>query len=245
MDGLTWLNGWNWFSSTELLYIQRLVLSALLGAMIGWEREYANKQAGLRTHMLVTLGSCLLMLLSIYGFDEWLDHPNVRFDPARLAAQVINGIGFLAAGAILVRPDLVVSGLTTAATVWIAMGIGLAVGAGQYLMAVVSTIIVLLVLRVLPRFEWGKRTRGILVVKLKDKPGALDEIANRLGRSLIRIQQVAIEEEHTIELVVQTAHTRKLIRLIEQLRDVDGVMAVYWDGNKTLTKGEAEEAEED
>ncbi len=245
MDWLAWLSSWQWFGSAEFIYIKRLVLSALLGAMIGWEREYANKQAGLRTHMLVTLGSCLLMLLSIYGFDEWLDHPNVRFDPARLAAQVINGIGFLAAGAILVRPDLVVSGLTTAATVWIAMGIGLAVGAGQYLMAVASTVIVLLVLRVLPRFELGKRTRGILYVKLKDRPGVLDDVADRLGRSLIRIQQVAVEEEQTIELMVQVTQTKRLIGLIEQLREVDGVLAVYWDGNKTFTKEEAEEAEED
>ncbi|MFO7263276.1 MAG: hypothetical protein A6D91_05430 [Bacillaceae bacterium G1] len=228
----------------EWIAIQRLVISALLGAMIGWEREHANKQAGLRTHMLVTLGSCLLMLLSIYGFRDWLDHPNARFDPARLAAQVINGIGFLAAGAILVRPDLVVSGLTTAATVWIAMGIGLAVGAGEYVMAVVSTIIVLLVLRVLPKFEVGKRTRGLLYVQVQDRPGVLEEIAEQLGRSLVRVQQVIPGEEQRLELLVQVNRSKTVMSLIEKMRHVEGVTAVYWEGRQVFRQGE-EATEED
>lgn len=243
-EWLIWFTSGQWTGSVELLGIERLILSALLGAIIGWEREHANKQAGLRTHMLVTMGSCLLMLLSIYGFEEWLDHPNARFDPARLAAQVINGIGFLAAGAILVRPDLVVSGLTTAATIWMAMGIGLAVGAGKYVMAVVSTAIVLLVLRVLPMFELGKRTRGILYVQVKDRPGVLEEIAERLGRSLVRVQQVVPGEEQRMELLVQVARSRHVMALIEKVRDVRGVTAVYWEGQQVYGKGEEETEEE-
>jgi len=243
-DWLYWWKPGYWTGSVEFLAIQRLVLSAILGAIIGWEREYANKQAGLRTHMLVTLGSCLLMLLSIYGFQEWIDHPNARFDPARLAAQVINGIGFLAAGAILVRPDLVVSGLTTAATVWIAMGIGLAVGAGRYFMAIVSTVIVLLVLRVLPMFEVGKRTRGILYVQVQDRPGVLEEIAERLGRSLVRVQQVVPGEEQRLELLVQVTRSRNVMALIEKVRLVEGVTAVYWEGQQVFGQEEEETADE-
>ncbi len=240
--GLQWEQ---WAHSVEWIAIQRLLLSALLGAIIGWEREHANKQAGLRTHMLVTLGSCLLMLLSIYGFRDWIDHPNARFDPARLAAQVINGIGFLAAGAILVRPDLVVSGLTTAATVWIAMAIGLAVGAGEYVMAIFSTIIVLLVLRVMLKLQLGKRTRGMLYVRVQDRPGVLEEIAERLGRSLVRIQHVVAEDEQKLEMMVQVNRSKSVMSLIEKVRQVDGVTAVYWEGRPVAVRDEEEEPDED
>ncbi|KAA0566120.1 hypothetical protein F0342_03545 [Bacillus sp. CH30_1T] len=102
-------------NSYDFLFEKRLGISALLGYIIGWEREYSNKTAGLKTHLLVSLGSCLL-LLSIYGFLEWVDHPNVRYDPSRVAASGI--WDWLAAGAILVRPNLIVYGLTTSARRW-------------------------------------------------------------------------------------------------------------------------------
>src|SRR5690606_39922495 len=108
--------------------------------------------AGFRTHILVCLGSALIMLISIYGVSDFIKEENVRADPARLAAQVVSGIGFLGAGTIL-RHGLTVSGLTTAASLWVVAGIGLAVGAGYMFGAVLTTILTLVSLELLNRME--------------------------------------------------------------------------------------------
>jgi putative Mg2+ transporter-C (MgtC) family protein len=117
----------------------RLLIACLLGGIIGFERENSNRPAGLRTHILVTVGSTLIMLISINGFDG-------NSDPARLAAQVVSGIGFLGAGTILVQGKSIY-GLTTAASLWVCAGIGLAIGTGSYFEAIVTVIIVIVSLK--------------------------------------------------------------------------------------------------
>jgi putative Mg2+ transporter-C (MgtC) family protein len=114
-----------------------LLLAAALGGVIGWQRERAHKPAGLRTHILITVGAALFTLVSIYGFPG--------ADVSRVAAGVVTGIGFLGAGAIMQR-NQTVEGLTTAASIWSAAAIGLAVGAGLYYIAVIATLLVFLVL---------------------------------------------------------------------------------------------------
>ncbi|MEX3845457.1 MgtC/SapB family protein [Paraburkholderia sp. BR10882] len=123
----------------------RLVLAAILGAAIGIERERMSWAAGLRTHMLVCVGSSLIMLVSAYGFEEVAAQTHIALDPSRVAAQVVSGIGFLGAGAILLRGE-VVRGLTTAASVWCVAGVGLAVGGGMYIGSIGGTVIILLIL---------------------------------------------------------------------------------------------------
>ena len=123
-------------------FIIRLLLATIFGALIGLEREYHAKEAGVRTHLLVALGSCLFMILSIYGFDAFLDHDNVSFDPSRIASQVVTGIGFIGAGTIILHKQAV-RGLTTAAGVWVTAAIGLACGNGMYILAGVTTVTVL------------------------------------------------------------------------------------------------------
>ena len=118
--------------------IGRLALAALLGSVIGLERERLLWAAGLRTHMLVCVGSCLIMLVSAFGFADALGTKNVVLDPSRIAAQVVSGIGFLGAGTILLRGE-VVKGLTTAASLWAVAAIGLAIGSGLYVPAVATT----------------------------------------------------------------------------------------------------------
>ncbi len=125
--------------------IIRLIIAAAAGSVIGFERERLQWAAGLRTHMLVCVGSCLVMIVSAFGFSEVLGNKNVVLDPSRIAAQVVSGIGFLGAGTILLRGE-VVRGLTTAASLWAVAAIGLAVGAGLYLAALTTTLIVLLIL---------------------------------------------------------------------------------------------------
>ncbi len=124
--------------------VLRLLLAAALGAVIGYQRERAGKQAGLRTHILISSGAALIALVSIYGFGN-------ASDPARVAAGVVVGVGFLGAGVILHREGGIVAGLTTAATIWVMAGIGLAAGVGLYVVATVATAIVLGVL-IMPRW---------------------------------------------------------------------------------------------
>jgi len=129
----------------------RLLVAALLGALVGWEREQAQRPAGLRTYMLVSFGSALFTVLSVTAFG-----PNA--DPGRLAANIVVGIGFLGAGTIF-REGEVVRGLTTAAGLWAVAAIGTAAGVGQYLLATISTVIVLVILAGVRFLETHKHTR--------------------------------------------------------------------------------------
>lgn len=128
--------------------ITRLVLAGILGGLIGAEREYRAKVAGMRTHLLVAIGAALMFIVSCYGFDG-------KGDPARVAAQIVSGIGFIGAGAIMVNRRSV-HGITTAAGVWVSAGIGMAVAAGLYAVAVAATVLCLLGLEV---FGWFFRNR--------------------------------------------------------------------------------------
>lgn len=132
------------FTDREIML--RLLSSVILSGLIGLERQMQRRTAGLRTHILVCLGSCLVMLTSLYIFDIY--NEKVALDPARIAAGVITGIGFLGAGAIL-RDQTEIKGLTTAASLWVVAGIGLAVGCGFYSGAVFTTVLALIVLFIL------------------------------------------------------------------------------------------------
>ncbi|RJO63878.1 MAG: MgtC/SapB family protein [Candidatus Omnitrophota bacterium] len=128
---------------TDKEIVIRLILATIMGGFIGLERQFHRRSAGWRTHILVCLGSCLIMLTSLYIFDIYKSQ--VALDPARIAAGVVTGIGFLGAGAII-RDREGVKGLTTAASVWLVAGIGLAVGCGFYTAGLVSTVIAVIVL---------------------------------------------------------------------------------------------------
>jgi putative Mg2+ transporter-C (MgtC) family protein len=126
----------------------RLGLALLLGALVGFERERGERAAGLRTHALVALGSCLVMIVSAFGFADILGTHNVVLDPSRIAAQVVSGVGFLGAGTILLRKEII-KGLTTAAAIWVVAAIGLACGAGLLIEAILSTVFTIAVLTLL------------------------------------------------------------------------------------------------
>ena len=126
-------------------FVLRIFVAALLGGAIGLEREYRAKEAGFRTHFLVALGSALFMIVSAYGFEGAISSPEHRWDVSRVAAQVVSGIGFIGAGTIIFhKSENAVRGLTTAAGLWVTAAIGLACGGGLYILAVASTILVLL-----------------------------------------------------------------------------------------------------
>jgi putative Mg2+ transporter-C (MgtC) family protein len=181
-------------SNVELL--SRLVLAALLGSVIGFERERLNWAAGLRTHMLVCVGAALIMLVSAFGFADALGQKNVVLDPSRVAAQVVSGIGFLGAGSILLRGEMV-RGLTTAASLWSVAGIGLAVGGGMYTAAVGATFIILVILAGLKplerRFISVKQQRSIELLAERGSV-SLDSVHRALGTGSVRVKQFIVQQ---------------------------------------------------
>lgn len=236
-----------WHITTWELTI-RVLMALGLGGLVGLEREWSNHAAGLRTHILVCIGSAAIMLLSIYGFSEFVDEVNVRMDPARLAAQVISGIGFLGAGTIL-RTGFTVSGLTTAASIWVVAAIGLCVGAGFFYVAVLSTILVLLSLFVLNRMEKhvknGRKAIEV-TVKMIDKPGVLGSIINKFGEHGLQIANVKIVPEGFTELdgsskpvtlllfSLKSGKKDELIVVMSELTSLENVLSMETKGFKKL-----------
>ncbi len=136
--------------SVDFDFIIRIGVAGLLGAMIGIEREIRSKEAGLKTHFLVAVGSALIMVVSKYAFSDIVFEDHTSLDPSRIAAQVVSGVGFLGAGTIIIQKQAV-KGLTTAAGLWATAGIGLAIGAGMYVVGIGATILVLIGLEIVSR----------------------------------------------------------------------------------------------
>lgn len=157
-------------------FVWRLVLAAIFGTIIGLDREYREKEAGFRTHFLVSLGSALMMIVSQYGFSEILTHDGVSLDPSRIAAQVVSGIGFHRAGTIIFNHQIV-RGLTTAASLWATAGIGLTAGAGMSWLALAATILTLVALEGLSLVfrSLGSR-RMVVVFSASDRTGVADTL---------------------------------------------------------------------
>ena len=131
------------FFTLQLEYLLRLLIAALCGLAIGYEREIKLKDAGIKTHFIVAVGSALVMIISKYGFQDLVGLINISIDPTRIASQVISGVGFIGAGLIFIKEKNIV-GLTTAAGIWATAGIGLAIGSGLYFIGLSATIIVII-----------------------------------------------------------------------------------------------------
>lgn len=219
----------------ELEIILRLVLSVILGGMIGYQREIAEKPAGLRTHALVSLGSALVMVVSIEPFL------GIEFaDVTRIAASVVTGIGFLGAGAII-RQGNIVRGLTTAASIWVVSGVGLAVGAGLYLASLAATLLILLTLTTLKYIE----TRAVadhktLQLTATDRPQQLGLILSALGEIGVTVKNIEIEPiegEGTsiVQLGIQIPTNIEMNEIIAKLASIKGVSDIQWITRGILT----------
>lgn len=165
------LNNWQvngWPIGNLMLVLIAIFLSVLLCGTIGIEREWRGRNAGLRTHLLVGVGSCIIMIISIYGFPAMFGE---KRDVARLAAQIITGVGFLGAGAIIHRNNGT-KGLTTAGTIWIVMAIGIACGSFNFFIAIISTFVIFIVLTVFRKVEakLSKNKMMLMVIAPTDKP---------------------------------------------------------------------------
>lgn len=217
--------------------VLRLTLAAVLGGIIGYERQSRRKSAGLRTNVLVCLGSCLIMILSesIYIGVEG----KTNADPARLAAQVVSGIGFLGAGAIM-KEGLTVTGLTTAACLWVVAGVGLAVGCGFYAGALFTTVLVFVTLGRLSRLDdWVMHDRNMsIAIRTVDKPGQLMHISSCLEDLHLTIRGIKVKEDEDeaidrtdrnnlcIELEVYNRQGVKGVIVVAALKQLDGIISV-------------------
>lgn len=179
----------------EIETIGKLVLACVLGGVIGFERQARRKSAGLRTNILVCLGSCLIMILSTDIYKSVEGHTNA--DPARLAAQVVSGIGFLGAGAIM-KEGVTVTGLTTAACLWVVAGVGLAVGMGHYSGAIVTALLVFITIKTLHYIELKKFSKDKVIhmsLLVENHRTYLSQIIICLTNFGLDVSNISIEEE--------------------------------------------------
>ena len=213
---------------SDLELLGRLLLAAVLGGAIGAERELNDQAAGLRTHMLLTIGACLFTLVSAYGFGAG---PR---DPSRLAAQVVTGIGFLGGGAI-VRHGLTVKGLTTAASIWATASVGVAVGAGQYMLGVGGAVLVSVTLLGLRRVgallqRWGvSREELVLVTRPGFDVKRIVEVVQDERAELRGLDRQESDGEDRIALVVKLRPRYRTEQLLDVLGRLDGVRQVEWE----------------
>ena len=226
-----------WISPLEITMILRLLVAALLGGIVGLERGSGDRPAGFRTHILVCVGSTLFMLVSIYGFDGVMvpmaaDDVGTRRDTARIAAQVVSGIGFLGAGTIL-HEGLTIRGLTTAASLWIVSAIGLAVGSGMLLLASVATALTMVTL--VTFHSWEKRFAGnnrserrFIRVTAQNNPGMITDITGYLAGKSVRIKTMNIKTDReknnlVLELYVKVEKGMDLTEIMRGLQKLEGV----------------------
>jgi len=234
----------------------RLFVATLLSGIIGLERERGERAAGLRTHALVGLGACLLMIVSAFGFEDWHYSPGA-LDPSRIAAQVVSGIGFLGAGVIIFQRDGgVVRGLTTAASVWVVAAIGLAAGGGMYVTSVVATCITLLILaglKPLERRVVRRRTTtterlalelDAAVLPVRDVVAAVQDVGLQVQRVRLRPSNRPNRQDLDLTYTGETA-PEALVELFEHLQNLTGVTrvtsVVATTNNATRSDGQASE----
>ena len=223
--------------------IGELVVALALSTAIGVEREIRQKSAGLRTHTLVGVASALIMLVSKYGFADVLGD-NVRLDPSRIAAQIVSGIGFIGGGLIFVRHDAV-RGLTTAATIWLTAAVGMAAGAGLWLLAILVTaghfLVVLAFTPLAARLPRSKYAPSRLRLTYLDGRGALRLALAECTRRDFTVGELSIEqrgeddEVRTVSVLLSVQGSGSITDLTAALADVDGVVAVSGDDANTPT----------
>ena len=213
--------------------ILRLVVATALTSLIGLDRELHESAAGLRTHALVGMASCLFMIASAFGFHDILGTPNVSLDPSRIAAQIVTGIGFLGAGAIIANGSTI-RGLTTAASIWTVAAIGLAVGGGMYWAAAIATAIALLLLVVLRPWErrldlyWRKQT---VTAVFDPNTTSLAEMLNSLHAQNLHVCRIAVDPNtegsgKVAQIAVDERGEAVLQTAIQALTRVEGVQSV-------------------
>ncbi len=231
---LNYLTSGHFLFQLELL--GRVFIAFLCGALIGHERKTRGKGAGTRTHSIVAIASCLLMIISQYGFTDFLNHfngsgVNINHDPSRIAAQIVTGIGFLGAGMIFVHKKTI-SGLTTAAGIWATAGIGMSIGAGMYFISITTTIFIVII-QIISHKDVKFFTHYIdieITLIVNDKKKALDLINDITNKYDFAVNNVEImyktDDLYYINVIVSTLHNPDRMELTNAFSQNDFVLSV-------------------
>jgi len=204
----------------------RLFCAFIAGGIIGFEREYRRQSAGLRTHILICIGSALMMILSIYIPQQFFSMKNG--DPGRIAAQVVSGIGFLGAGAII-KFDNNIKGLTTAASIWVSAGIGLALGAGLYIPSIIALVLIIIALVLLENMEkklFSNEKSISIGIYIKDGNTDINEIKEMMKRNKVKINYIEvssniIEKDEQINMSISTVKENNFDMVIKEIKMID------------------------
>lgn len=223
----------NEYLTLQLIFLVKLAAAGLCGAVIGYERKNRLKEAGIRTHMLVAIGSALIMLISQYGFVDLIKANGYNFDPARIAAQIVTGIGFLGAGTIFVKKQSI-NGLTTAAGIWATAGIGMAMAAGMYIAGAIATVLVFIVQVLLHRnFKMLKLplTKQV-AIRADCKSNAIAYIRKKFDEYKIEIVELKADKAENglmdIELYLKMPAGFKVSTLLDMLTDNDDIKLIEY-----------------
>lgn len=210
-------------------FILRLFIAGVLGAIVGLDREYRAKEAGYRTHFLVSLGSALIMIVSQYGFQQVIQENSVSLDPSRVAAQVVSGIGFIGAGTIIIQKQFV-RGLTTAAGIWATAGIGLAIGAGMYGIGVAATILTLIGLELLSFIFKSLGMKSSMIVFSTEEKDIIQKVTRELndrGYMLVSYQMEKVShlnaDTYVVTIVIKAKKStddNKLLLFMEEFPEI-------------------------
>lgn len=187
----------------QLEAMARLLLAGLCGGLIGLERSRRQKEAGIRTHIIVCMGSALMMVVSKYGFFDVISYDGIGVDASRIAANIITGISFLGAGSIFIRSDSI-RGLTTAAGVWATSGVGLAIGCGMYFIGSFSTAMIIVTQILLHHFtvSYDAMSSGSITLIMKGEKPSLEEIRREMAKYDVIIQGMSVKKNGTEEMAV-------------------------------------------
>lgn len=211
-------------------WLIRMIIAAICGVLVGFERSRRQKDAGIRTHMIVAMGAALAMLVSKYGFFDLLEFEGLRADASRIASNVITGVGFLGAGVIFVK-DVSIKGLTTAAGIWATASVGLAIGAGMYTVGIGATIIMVLFQFIFHKFFQSlENTVNEFTVVVNDNADAVKNFRTMLSDKKILIEQCKMTRNKdstiTLDITIKKARTTsmdEIMLIAEQNEDVVSV----------------------
>lgn len=204
---------------TQLEYVFRLLAAGICGAVVGFERKNRLKEAGIRTHLIVSLASALMMIISKYGFYDVLFHESVKLDPSRIASGIVSGIGFLGTGMILIR-NKSISGLTTAAGIWATMGVGMAIGGGMYVLGFCAAAIIILAQIILHRnLHWLQMPQvEPIVIHLYDNAEAIAFLQQQLNAHKIQVVNLKADKSEAgmleVSLIVKLPSGYEVLQLV-------------------------------
>lgn len=225
-------NIWNAIISFEWEYVLRLVIACICGAFVGFERSRRFKDAGVRTHVMVTLGAALIMIVSKYGFQDIPALEMMKVDASRVASNVVTGVGFLGAGVIFFKGTSI-KGLTTAAGIWTTAGIGLALGAGLYFMGISSAVIMVIAQFFLHRVlkSVDSYSTSEMSVSLVNEPGVIENFKNQLAEDNLVIQTCKIiknadEGIITLKATVRMPHDMEFEDVVKIVENNDRIKSI-------------------